>query len=225
MSDDPSKSSLMQDEGITYKDFYNTSQIEAGGLYQQILTVATAMFGGTVIFLEKITATPTKLSLLFLGGGWFFLVATIAFCLIIRLLNIKACEYALEDNTENCKIVTNWNRRLTTVTIVSLCLGMIGIGVFGFLSLWARNGTQLASVGTSSVVTPSNGPATLGRNGKNSLISCPTATLNIKSTSATPSQTTLGGNLGGSHPAPLQTPSISPAVTSNKNNKRNSHAP
>ena len=50
---------------------------EAVAFYRLMVTTSTVFLGGTLVFWEKVAPKPTQETLVMLGAGWLFLIATI----------------------------------------------------------------------------------------------------------------------------------------------------
>lgn len=120
---------------VSKECIFNTIASEAAGLYNLLITLSTGMFGGTLLFLDRIAPSPTKKSLWFLGFGWGMLLFCTLACAWVRWKNLESGRLALEGKFEDARKVDKPNRRLTKLAIISLGLGIAFIGIFGFVNI------------------------------------------------------------------------------------------
>lgn len=119
---------------------------EAAGLYNLLITVSTAVFGGTLLFLDRIAPSPTIESLWFLALGWLMLLLCTLACAWVRWKNLESGRLVLEGKSEDARKVDKPNRRLTNFAIISFGLGITFIGIFGFVNIVAKVNVNERSV-------------------------------------------------------------------------------
>ena len=123
---------------VSKECIFTTIASEAAGLYNLLITVSTAVFGGTLLFLDRIAPSPTRESLWFLALGWLMLLLCTLACAWVRWKNLESGRLALEGKFEDARKVDKPNRRLTKFAIISLGLGIAFIGIFGFVNIVAK---------------------------------------------------------------------------------------
>jgi len=123
---------------VSRECIFTTIASEAAGLYNLLITLSTGMFGGTLLFLDKIAPSPTKNSLWFLGLGWVMLLFCTIACAWIRWKNLESGRLALEGKFKDAQKVDRPNRMLTKFAIFSLGLGITFIGIFGCVNMVAK---------------------------------------------------------------------------------------
>ena len=114
------------------RTIFTTAVSEAAGLYNVLLSIATGLFAGTLLFLEKVAASPVEESLILLGLGWTALLACMVLSVLIRWKNIESCRKALDKGYTEASRVDSLNRYLTRLAILCLCLGSVSVGSFAF---------------------------------------------------------------------------------------------
>lgn len=117
---------------------FKTIASEASGLYNLLITISTGIFGGTLLFLEKIAPSPTILSLVFLFLGWCSLGISIVLCAVIRWKNIESGRMFLEDKIAEAREIDKPNRWRTVAAITTLITGMALVGCFGAVNMINR---------------------------------------------------------------------------------------
>jgi hypothetical protein len=132
------KESKSDDPSQTRNVIFNAQVTEAQGLYSQLLAIATGVFAGTLIFLEKIAPSPTKESLLLLAAGWLSLLACMILTVWIRWKNVESCRVYLVSGLEAGKKIEKFNRLLTRVAIVCLLCGTLFIAGFSFWNIYHK---------------------------------------------------------------------------------------
>lgn len=120
---------------VSKECIFTTIASEAAGLYNLLITLSTGMFGGTLLFLDRIAPSPTKKSLWFLGFGWGMLLFCTLACAWVRWKNLESGRLALEGKFEDARKVDKPNRMLTKLAIILLGLGIAFIGIFGFVNI------------------------------------------------------------------------------------------
>ncbi len=120
---------------VSKECIFTTIASEAAGLYNLLITLSTGMFGGTLLFLDRIAPSPTKKSLWFLGFGWGMLLFCTLACAWVRWKNLESGRLALEGKFEDARKVDKPNRMLTKLAIISLGLGISFIGIFAFVNI------------------------------------------------------------------------------------------
>ena len=134
MSEDPnvvSKAALLQ--SIT---------TEASGFYGQIVTVASAFLGGSLLFMEKIAPVRVGFSLLFLAFGWLALVASIGCVARLRHMNLMAGGLAMDGNYEKARQINRHTDRLSAWSQGLLILGMASLVIVGLLNVGQSQRTE-----------------------------------------------------------------------------------
>ncbi len=131
---------------VSKECIFTTIASEAAGLYNLLITLSTGMFGGTLLFLDRIAPSPTKKSLWFLGFGWGMLLFCTLACAWVRWKNLESGRLALEGKFEDARKVDKPNRSLTKLAIISLGLGIAFIGIFGFVNIVAKVNANERSV-------------------------------------------------------------------------------
>lgn len=131
---------------VSNECIFTTIASEAAGLYNLLITLSTGMFGGTLLFLDRIAPSPTKKSLWFLGFGWGMLLFCTLACAWVRWKNLESGRFALEGKFEDARKVDKPNRMLTKLAIISLGLGIAFIGIFGFVNIVAKVNANERSV-------------------------------------------------------------------------------
>ena len=114
---------------------------EAAGLYNMMLTVATAFLGGTLLFLEKFIAVSTFVpSIIILALAWLLICAAIIYIIRIRVLNLRSGTYFLTGRVDKAREIDNRNKRLTNIAVVTLGTGIFLLVVFGIVNVASHNG-------------------------------------------------------------------------------------
>jgi hypothetical protein len=141
---------------------------EATGYYKLVVATATLFLGGTLVFWEKVTPTLTLPSLVLLGVGWLFLVASVMLVVFVRRDNIEMGRLALAASYDKCEPIAVRSRRLTTASGICLALGMFFVAAAGMAALGekamatedtAPKGKSIAtrSIPFSEIVQPASG--------------------------------------------------------------------
>jgi hypothetical protein len=125
----------MAEDKVSREVIFKTIVEEAAGLYNLIMTLDTAVFGATLIFLEKIAPTPTKLSIVFLAFGWASLILSLVFCLWVRWNNLESGRHALEGDFKEAYKIDEPNRCWTKWAICLIVAGIAFIAIFGLLNI------------------------------------------------------------------------------------------
>ena len=120
---------------ISKKVIFETIASEAAGLYNLLITIATGMFGATLVFLDKISPSPTRLSIVFLGLGWVMLIVCMLLCAWIRWKNLESGRFAMEGKFDEAKKIDRPNRVMTRLAILTLALGTSLLGAFGLANV------------------------------------------------------------------------------------------
>lgn len=120
---------------VSKECIFTTIASEAAGLYNLLITVSTGMFAGTLLFLERIAPSPTRVSLWLLALGWLMLLLCTLACAWVRWKNLESGRLALEGKFEDARKVDKPNRMLTKFSIISLGLGIAFIGVFALMNI------------------------------------------------------------------------------------------
>lgn len=102
------------------------------------MTLDTGVFGATLIFLQKIAPTPTKLSIAFLAFGWTSLILSLVFCLWVRWNNLESGRHALEGQFEEAYKIDKPNRCRTKWAIRLIVIGISCVAMFGFLNIVSK---------------------------------------------------------------------------------------
>lgn len=131
---------------VSKECIFTTIASEAAGLYNLLITLSTGMFGGTLLFLDRIAPSPTKKSLWFLGFGWGMLLSCTLACAWVRWKNLESGRLALEGKFRDARKVDKPNRMITKLAIISLGLGIAFIGIFGFVNIVAKVNANERSV-------------------------------------------------------------------------------
>ena len=105
-------------DSVSKQCIFKIIATEASGLYNLLITVSTGMLAGTLLFLEKIAPSPTKVSLLFLALGWIMLLFCTIACAWIRWNNLESGRFFLEGKFEDSRKVDKPNRMLTKLSIM-----------------------------------------------------------------------------------------------------------
>jgi len=122
-------------EGEKREIVFTTMTTEVEGMYKQILTIATTILAGTLIFLDKIAPSPAKESLFYLGLGWLALAFSVISIVYIRWNNAESARFYLINDKERAKIREKINRFLTRLAILSLLVGVLSVSFFEFINL------------------------------------------------------------------------------------------
>lgn len=128
----------MSEDKVSREVIFKTIVEEASGLYNLIMTLDTAVFGATLIFIEKIAPNPTRVSIGFLGLGWLSLILSIVCCLRVRWNNLESGRNALEGNFEEASKIDKPNRSWTKGAIYLIVIGIACIAIFGFLNIVSK---------------------------------------------------------------------------------------
>ena len=131
---------------VSKECIFTTIASEAAGLYNLLITVSTGMFAGTLLFLDRIAPSPTRVSLWLLALGWLMLLLCTLACAWVRWKNLESGRLALEGKFEDARKVDKPNRMLTKFAIISLGLGIAFIGIFGFVNIVAKVNANERSV-------------------------------------------------------------------------------
>ena len=109
---------------------------EADGFYKTVVTVSTAIMGGTLIFLEKVAPHPTLGSIIVLGTGWMFLFAAIGSILYVRRKNLESLRLALRGEYPAAGDIDARTRRASSMAPYLMIIGMALAGLSGLMNLW-----------------------------------------------------------------------------------------
>jgi hypothetical protein len=120
---------------VSRECIFTTMATEAAGLYNLLMSVSTAVLGGTLLFLERIASSPTKQSLWYLGLGWLMLLFCTVACAWVRWKNLESGRLVLENKIQDARKIDKINRWLTKFAIASLALGITLIGVFALINV------------------------------------------------------------------------------------------
>lgn len=115
---------------------------EASGFYGQIVTVASAFLGGSLLFMEKIAPVRVGFSLLFLGLGWLALVASIGCVARLRHMNLMAGGLAMDGNYDKARRINRHTDQLSAWSQGLLILGMASLVVVGLLNVGQPQHTE-----------------------------------------------------------------------------------
>ena len=140
--------------GVSKEALLTTIASEAAGLYGLLITVSMAVFGGTLLFLDRITPSPTSGSLWLLGLGWLILLVCTLTCAWVRWNNLESGRMTLEGRVEDSKRIDKPNRMLTKLAIISLGVGIGSIGIFGMANIVNK---VVANEGNIEMVEKKNG--------------------------------------------------------------------
>jgi hypothetical protein len=116
---------------------------EASGYYQSVIAISSSFLGGSLLFFDKIAATPIKYSLLLLGLGWVSLIAAIISVIYVRRQNLEIGRLALkilsnantEEEKNNVNIINKCNLKLTNLTALFMMIGLTFIVIFGIINI------------------------------------------------------------------------------------------
>jgi hypothetical protein len=122
-------------EKVSKDALFSSIVAEAQGLHRQMVTIAVTFLGGTLLFLEKIATEPTVFSMLFLILGWAALIASVALSSFVRLKNLDAGRYALEEKYDEAARIDRRKECLSIVTIWCFIAGISFITIFGIVNL------------------------------------------------------------------------------------------
>ena len=126
-------------EPVSSDKKFEVMATEAGGYYQTIVTIATAMMGGSILFLEKIAPHPIVWTIALLAMGWLALLGSIFLITDVRLNNLESLRHALECEYELAKTVDSHTRKASDLARWALVFGMLLIAGYGLLNLVLRN--------------------------------------------------------------------------------------
>ena len=122
-------------EKVSKDALFGSIVTEAQGLDRQLVTISVTFLGGTLFFLERIAAEPTDISMVFLILGWVALIASVAFSSFVRLKNLDAGRYALEEKYDEAARIDRRKECLSIVTIWCFVAGISFITIFGIVNL------------------------------------------------------------------------------------------
>ncbi len=127
---------------ISLEALYNTMSVEAGGLYNQAITICTAFLGGTLIFYERLFVSDITWTLIILVLGWITLVYPLAAFTYVRWQNVEAHRHVLEyfntgekEDYDKALAIPKKSRCLTKSAITSMVIGLCLVGIFTTLNL------------------------------------------------------------------------------------------
>ena len=112
---------------------------ETQGFYGLMLALASTFLGGTLVFVEWLLPEPTTLTFVLLVLGWVFLVVSLIFLGIVRLLNVRASHFVLMKEHERVKKICRRNRKIGNISCLLLAIGIVLISVCGIVALAQRS--------------------------------------------------------------------------------------
>jgi hypothetical protein len=124
---------------------------EAGEFYRQMIAVASAFLGGSLLFVEKIASSPRWWSIPLLAVSWLFLIASIVLILLVRRGNLESGGLAINDEHDEAKRVEKRVRFLGDAAILALAAGIVALVAFGLVNY--PGGKQMADPKPAQAVT------------------------------------------------------------------------
>lgn len=124
-----------QEESVPKKTVFESITSEAGGFYRQVLTIASAFLGGTILFFDKLKVSIKPLSLILLFLGWLCLIVVIALSGIIRLKNLESGRLALDNEIEKARKLDSRKENWSEIMLWFLIAGIFLITLFGIINL------------------------------------------------------------------------------------------
>ena len=111
-------------EPVSSDKKYEVLAGEADGFYKILVTVSTAFFGGSLLYLEKIARHATPISIVVLALGWFALVLAIFWVTDVRRQNLESLRLAMEGKYDEARAVDAQTRLGSRRAQWSMLVGM-----------------------------------------------------------------------------------------------------
>ncbi|MDH4158350.1 MAG: hypothetical protein OEW00_13855, partial [candidate division Zixibacteria bacterium] len=123
-------------ERVSIDRVWQTIANEASGFYKLVVTVASSFLGGTLIFLQTISGSPSRTSLVLLFTGWALLIGSIVLVINVRRLNLDSGHNWLKEDYDRCKAIDRKSRLCSQFAAIALAFGLAFVMAFGGVNLW-----------------------------------------------------------------------------------------
>jgi uncharacterized membrane protein YdbT with pleckstrin-like domain len=132
-----------EDDKFLTKQLYTSMVKEADGFYKQMITISTALLGGSLAFFNYFfTSNKVFHSKWLLLLAWFFLIYQITILSWIRWQNVESHRHALEYlknksedyNYEKASKIAKRGRFFTKTAIISLMITFLLFAIFVYIN-------------------------------------------------------------------------------------------
>jgi len=129
---------MSEDSKVSKDALFDSIVRESQGFHNQLITIASAFFAGTLFFIEKLIYNLNVYSLLLLIFGWLALIISILLSVHIRLNNLESGRLALEEKYNDAAHLDRKKEKWSKYSAWLLVIGMISLTFFGSINLYYK---------------------------------------------------------------------------------------
>lgn len=111
---------------------------EAQAFHKQIITIAVAFLGGTLLYLRDQGGSVVPESLIYLLAGWICLLLCMTLSIIVRIGNTSSGKKALLRDFDGAAKLDRIKERMSIFAAGALVLGIALITTFGAINLFDK---------------------------------------------------------------------------------------
>ncbi len=118
---------------------YEAACTEGGGLYKQIVTIATIVLGASLFVIEKLRPASGSITFYLMAFGGIFLLVSLALTLMIRFWNVKSMALMAQGHRAKAQSHDKCNSCLTWIVIGCVTAGILLMGLSVIVAASSRN--------------------------------------------------------------------------------------